>query len=139
MKKMRKIAMMMLLFALLAGAVNMNASRAEAKASKKAMKFLKGTWCTVGNSNSIKVVFTRNTMNFYDCWKSDTEVYGGKKKGKLIGKNKILWTKKKGKKWIIKTRGHGIVYYKGSGDGLINCWKKNGKWMESVSDSLFRL
>ena len=35
-----------------------NYKTAEAKATKKAMKFLKGTWVTAGNSGAVKVVFT---------------------------------------------------------------------------------
>lgn len=141
MKKIRKVAVTLLCLTFLLSLTNLSENRAGAKATKKAMKFLKGTWCTAGNSQAIKVVFTRKTMNFYDCWnKSYTKVYGGKKKGKLIGKSKIISTKKKGKVWTIKIKSKNkVTYYKGFGDGLTCQWKDNGKWEYSFSDSLNRL
>ncbi len=118
-----------------------NYKTAEAKATKKAMKFLKGTWVTAGNSGSIKVVFTRKYMKFYDCWNaSHTKVYGGKKKGKYIWKSKIVSTKKKGREWTIKVKSKGgVTYYKGYKDGLTCQWKENGEWQYSFSDSLNRV
>ncbi len=81
-------------------------------------------------------------MKFYDCWKnaSHTKVYGGKKKGKYIGKNKIVSTKKKGKEWTIKVKSKGgVTYYKGS-NCLLECWwKENGEWQYSGSSSLQRI
>lgn len=116
-------------------------NRVEAKATKQAMKFLSGTWVTAGQSAAVKVVFTQKYMKFYDCWNdSHTKVYGGKKLGKYMGKNKIISTKKKGKEWIIKARSNnGIVYYKGTEVGLICQWKENGEWQYSYSSSLEKI
>ena len=36
-----------------------NVQISEAKATKSAMKFLKGTWVTAGNSGAVKFIFTR--------------------------------------------------------------------------------
>lgn len=127
--------------ALAFSSASINENRVEAKATKKAMKFLKGMWVTAGQSQSVKVVFTQKYMKFYDCWDdSHTKVYGGKKLGKYMGKSKIISTKKKGKEWIIKVEGYnGVVYYKGFKDGLSCEWKENGEWQFSASSSLNRL
>ena len=115
-------------------------ARVEAKATKKAMKFLKGTWVTAGQSGSVKVIFTKKYMKSYDLWNSkNSRVKSPKSKGKYIGKSKIISTKKKGREWIIKVKNkNGTTYYKGYGDGLVCWWKEKGKWMMSGSSSLNR-
>lgn len=112
----------------------------EAKATKKAMKFLKGTWVTAGNSGATKIIFTRKYMKSYDLWNSSyTKVKSPKSTGKYIGKSKIVSTKKKGRKWIIKVKNkNGYTYYKGYGYVLDCWWKEHGKWQYSGSDSLER-
>lgn len=110
-----------------------NYKTAEAKATKKAMKFLKGTWVTAGQSASVKVVFTRKYMKFYNCWNN--------KKGKYMGKSKIISTKKKGKKWTIKVKSSKgrVTCYKGS-KGVLECWwKEHGEWQYSGSSSLEKI
>ena len=61
-----------------------------AKASKKAMKFLKGTWVSVGGSNATKVIFTRKYMKSYSLWNDDFTVKNPKAKGKCNAKNGLL-------------------------------------------------
>lgn len=119
---------------------SVNYKRAEAKATKAAMKFLKGVWVTAGQSASVRVVFTRKYVKFYDCWnKSHTKVYDDIKKAKYMGRQKIISTKKKGKEWHIKVKSkNGVYYYVGSGDGLLNRWWENGEWQYSYSSSLER-
>ena len=111
-----------------------------AKASKKAMKFLKGTWVSVGGSNATKVIFTRKYMKSYSLWNDDFTVKNPKAKGKYIGKRRIVSTKKKGKKWIIKVGKKGsYTYYKGRGRYL-DCWfKYKNEWTYSGTSSLMRV
>ncbi|MBQ2643253.1 MAG: hypothetical protein IJF94_05575 [Eubacterium sp.] len=112
----------------------------EAKATKKAMKFLKGTWIIEGDSSSKKIIFTRKYAKEYDLWnKSQTKVKSPKRKGKYLGKAKIISTKKKGKNWLIKMKRYGgYYYYKGYGRGLNLCWRENGKWEYNYRYSLYR-
>ena len=118
----------------------MSQTTIQASATKKAMKFLKGTWVTVGQSNSVKIIFTKKYAKAYDLWKSDySDVKSPKSKGKYIGKSKIVSTKKKGKEWIIKVKNSsGTTYYKGYKDGLICWYKSRSKWEMSASSSLNR-
>ena len=112
----------------------------EAKATKKAMKYLKGTWVTLGNSSGTKVIFTQKYMKFYDLWTSDySDVKSPKSKGKYLGKLKIVSTKKKGKVWTIKVKSqNSYTYYKECGSVLECWWKENGEWQMSASDSIER-
>lgn len=137
--KVRKIIIMLVLSCcIFATSFSHQSTTVEAKATKKAMKFLKGTWITWGNSQAEKVVFTKKYKKVYSLWnKNHTKVYSPKKKGKLLYKSKIVSTKKKGKKWIIKVGKKGsYLYYKGSGDVLECWWKDKNGWNYSGSDSL---
>ncbi len=138
---MKNIVTIMLFFVMaISISFGLPQTNVEAKATKKAMKFLKGTWITVGQSNSVKNIFTRKYIKSYDLWNSKgTKVKSPKSKGKYIGKRKIISTKKKGKDWIIKFKSkNGYGYYKGHGNSLISCWKEKGEWMMSGSSSLER-
>ena len=113
-------------------------SNCDAKISNKAMKFLKGTWLSVGQSQAEKFVFTRNYVKHYTLWnKKYTKVSSYKKKGKDCGKVKIIYAKKKGKNWIIKLESGN--HYIGHGDGLLCRWKEAGKWQVSYTSSLNRV
>lgn len=130
--KKRALAICMCVCMMLSFCGSVNYKKAEAKATKAAMKFLKGSWITAGNSQSVKVVFTRKYVKFYEI------KYKNRKKVKetYTGRQKIISTKKKGKKWHIKVKGGN--YYVGCGDTLLNRWWKNGEWQYSFSDSLER-
>lgn len=141
--KVRKIVIMLVLSCcIFATNFSQQSTAVEAKATKKAMKYLKGTWLTFGNSRSEKVVFTKNYIKVYSLWNKDhTKVYSPKKKGKLMYKSKIVSSKKKGNKWTIKVGKKGsYTYYKSSGKNVLECWwkDKNG-WNYSGSDSLGRV
>lgn len=111
-------------------------------ASKKALKALKGTWVTVGNSQAEVVIFTKKYVKHYSLW---NESFTKKTKvKKYVGKSKIISTKKEGKNWVVKVdNGAGGLYYVGDGKnedlGLMCQWKSNGEWQYSYSDSLFRV
>ena len=113
----------------------------EAKATKEAVKYLKGTWITAGNSGAVKFVFTTNYMKEYSLWNKDhSKVYSPEHKGKYVGKRKIVSTKKKNGKWTIKVGKKGsYTYYKGSGDSLECWWKEKNDWQYSGSDSINRI
>lgn len=114
---------------------SVNYKRAEAKATKAAMKFLKGSWITAGQSQSVKVIFTRKYVKFYAI------TYKNRKRVKetYTGHQRIISTKKKGKEWHIKVKSkNGVYYYVGSGDVLLNRWWENGEWQYSYSSSLER-
>ena len=118
-----------------------NVQVSEAKATKSAMKFLKGTWVTAGNSGAVKFIFTTKYMKEYSLWNKDySRVYSPSHKGKYVGKRKIVSTKKKNGKWIIKVGKKGsYTYYKGYGDGLECWWKDKSGWQYSGSDSIERI
>ena len=137
---MKKMLVLTICLVLVLSICNVPQISIQAKATKKAMKFLKGTWVTAGQSNSVKIIFTRKYAKAYDLWNSNnTRVKSPKSKGRYLGKSKIVSTRKKGKEWNIKVKnGNGVTYYKGYGDGLI-CWfKEKGKWEMSASSSLER-
>ncbi len=136
---MKKVVTIILCILLMLSISSISQTTVEAKATKKAMKFLKGTWVTAGNSGGTKVIFTKKYMKFYNLWTSDFRVKSPKSKGKYIGKSKIISTKKKGKEWIIKVKSkNGTTLYKGNSDGLF-CWfKSNGEWIMSGSSSIQR-
>ena len=138
--KSKKLLIIVLCLALIFASGIVINNKVEAKATKKAMKFLKGTWITVGNSQSVKLIFTKKYVKSYDLWnKNYTKVYSPKHKGKYLGKRRIDSTKKKGKTWIIKVGKKGqYTYYKGFGVGLECWWKEKGKWQYSGSSSLQR-
>lgn len=138
--KKRVLTMLICICVVLSLSVSVDYDKAEAKATNKAMKFLKGSWLSAGHSQSTKVVFTRKYMKTYDLWDddSDTEV-DVTKKGKYMGRQKIASTKKKGKDWYIKVKAkNGYVYYVGHGNSLTCRWKENGEWAYSFSSSLQR-
>lgn len=136
----RKIGILMLVVCVLLGtSIVKSTTIVEAKATKKAMKFLKGTWATTHHPCE-KVVFTKKYMKVYAGYDKNRNEYKGKKKGKLLWKAKIVSTKKKKKEWTIKVKtGNSIIFYKGFRDGLTCQWKENGEWMYSFSDSLSRI
>lgn len=133
---MKKVFMVVLCMTLMLG-INHSS---EAKVTKAGMKFLKGTWLTVGQSQATKIIFSGKYMKFYSLWNSDhSKVKSYKKQGEYFGKNKVVSTTKKGKTWTIKVKGRtGYNYYKGYGYGLDCWWKEDGKWMYSASGSLQR-
>ncbi len=139
--KKKKIVVVMFMAFCLAAVMWMNPVGAEAKATGKAMKYLKGTWVTAGNSQSEKVIFTRKYMKVYSLWNKEyTKVYSPAKKGKLLGKRKIISTKKKGSRWVIKVGKKGsYTYYKSSGQILECWWKDKSGWHYSGSDSLVKV
>ena len=137
---MKKLVAIVLCLAMTLTVCNIDQTNVEAKATKKAMKFLKGTWVTAGNSAGTKVIFTKKYVKYYDLFTSDGKVKSPKSKGKYTGKYKIVSTKKKGKKWTIKVKSkNGYIYYKGNSSGLIFWWKENGEWMMSASSSIERV
>lgn len=110
------------------------------KISKKAYKFLKGIWVSVGNSRGTKMIFTRTHIKQYNLWTDDYKVLSPKNKGKYVGKRRIVYAKKKGKKWIIKVGEKGnYTYYKSRDKDLLDCcWKEKGEWRYSGTSSLTR-
>ena len=137
MKKRKIFIILLCIVAVFATSIN----TVNAKATKKAMKFLKGTWVTAGNSQGTKVVFTRKYMKSYSLWNDDCSmVKSPKAKGKYIGKRKIVYTKKKGKRWTIKVGKKGsYTYYKGYGKYLDCWWKDKNGWNYSGSGSLMKV
>ena len=126
---------------LVIGIVAASACDADAKASKKGRKFLKGIWVSQGSSQSYKYIFGKKYVKVYTLWNKDyTKVKSPDKKGKYIGKSKIVSTKKKGKRWIIKVGKKGsYIYYKSNGKNYLeNWWKEGGEWHYSGTDSLWR-
>ena len=118
-------------------------SDVEAKATKKALKFLKGTWVSCGHGQDTKAIFTKKYMKLYNLnyeKGGELKVKSPKKKGKYIGKWKIIYTKKKGKRWIIKVGKKGdYTIYKSHGKNVLDChYKWNGEWMYSGSSSYER-
>ena len=75
----------------------------EAKATKKALKYLKGTWHT-WDMPGYKVKFTKKYVKYYADYDSNFNQLSSKKLGKLEFKHKIVSTKK-------KKRGKGSYYY----------------------------
>lgn len=83
----------------------------EAKATKKALKYLKGTWHT-WDMPGYKVKFTKKYVKYYADYDSNFNQLSSKKLGKLEFKHKIVSKKKKKGKWTIKVkRGKGSYYY----------------------------
>ena len=139
---MKRIIVIVLVLVFVLSPVAIDNTKVEAKATKKAMKFLKGTWVSWGHSQSTKVIFTKKYMLWYDLGYmkgNEYKVKSPKRKGKYTGKSRIVSTKKKGKKWIIKVKSRSqYTYYKGKGDVLECWWKENGEWMFSGTSSYER-
>lgn len=140
---LKKLLIIIICLVLVLSPVAINNTRVEAKATKKAMKFLKGTWVSCGQSQSMKAIFTKKYVKFYNLsYKKggDYKVKSPKKKGVYMGKDKIVSTKKKGKRWIIKVGKKGnYTYYKSYGKNVLEChWKEHGEWMYSGSSSYER-
>ncbi len=137
--KKRLLVTLLCICVILSFAAPVKHNNVEAKATKEAMKFLKGTWISVGNSQSIKVIFTRKYRKSYDLWNASYTKVDKSKKGKYMGRMKIVSTKKKGKNWYIKLKGKkGYLYYVGRKNSLTCQWRENGEWSYSFSDSLQR-
>ncbi len=140
---LKKLLIIIICLVLVLSPIAINDSKVEAKATKKAMKLLKGTWVSCGHRQSTKVIFTRKYMLWYDLgyMKGDEyKVKRPKKKGRYTGKSRIVSTKKKGKRWIVKVKFRGqYTYYKSNGKNLLEChWKEHGEWMYSGTSSLER-
>lgn len=117
-----------------------NTTNVEAKATKKALKYLKGTWHT-WNMPGYKVKFTKKYVKYYADYDSNYNQLPAKKLGKLKFKNKIMFTKNKNGKWIIKVkRGKGSYYYfktSASDKKVLEYWGRvNDSSTYSGSDSL---
>lgn len=138
----KKVVRLFICMTLIFSICQVSGISADAKVTKKGMKFLKGTWLTVGDSQGTKIIFSGKYMKAYSLWNSDySKVRSPKKRGKYLGKCKVLSTTKKGKTWTIKVKGEGddgYTYYKGYGYGLECWWKEDGEWMYSASSSLQR-
>lgn len=140
MKKLTKVFAISIILSMLLGnsGIVTDVRISEAKATKNAMKYLTGIWITAGNSGAVKYIFTTGYMKEYSLWNKDySRVYSPKQKGKYVGKRKIVSTKKKNGKWIIKVgEKDSYTYYK-ERNGLLECWwKDQGEWHYSGSDSI---
>lgn len=87
-----------------------NTKYAGAKATKKALRYLSGTWHT-GSMPGYKVKFTKNYVKYYADGDSNSKPLPADKLGKLEYKYKIVSTKKKNGKWIIKVKTGKNKYY----------------------------
>ena len=84
----------------------------EAKATKKALKYLKGTWHTA-SMPGYKVKFTKKYAKYYADYDENFNLLPKNKLGKLKYKKRIVYTKRKKGKWIIKLKNKkGFHYYK---------------------------
>lgn len=110
--KNRKLLVLAICIAMIFSTVTIsNTTNVEAKATKKALKYLKGTWHT-WSMPGYKVKFTKKYVKYYVDYDSNFNQLPSKKFGKLEFKHKIVSTKKKKGKWIIKVKsGKGSYYY----------------------------
>lgn len=111
MKKRKFLVLAMCIVMIFSTVTISNTTNVEAKATKKALKYLKGTWHT-WDMPGYKVKFTKKYVKYYADYDSNFNQLSSKKLGKLEFKHKIVSTKKKNGKWIIKVkRGKGSYYY----------------------------
>ncbi|MFR5919246.1 hypothetical protein [Eubacterium ventriosum] len=111
MKKRKVLVLAMCIVMIFSTVTVSNVTNVEAKATKKALKYLKGTWHT-WNMPGYKVKFTKKYVKYYADYDSNFNQLPSKKIGKLEFKNKIVSTKKKKGKWTIKVKkGKGSYYY----------------------------
>lgn len=110
--KKRKILVLAMCIVMIFSTVTISkTTNVEAKATKKALKYLKGTWHT-WDMPGYKVKFTKKCVKYYANYDSNFNQLSSKKLGKLEFKHKIVSTKKKKGKWTIKVkRGKGSYYY----------------------------
>ena len=87
-----------------------NSTEVEAKATKAAVKYLKGTWHT-WDAPGYKVKFTKKYVKYYDDADKNFNQLPTNKLGKMAFKSKIASTKKKDGKWVIKVKGSNGTYY----------------------------
>lgn len=111
MKKRKFLVLVMCIVMIFSTVTISNTTNVEAKATKKALKYLKGTWHT-WDMPGYKVKFTKKYVKYYADYDSNFNQLSSKKLGKLEFKHKIVSTKKKKGKWTIKVkRGKGSYYY----------------------------
>ena len=111
MKKRKFLVLAMCIVMIFSTVTMLNTTNVEAKATKKSLKYLKGTWHT-WNMPGYKVKFTKKYVKYYADYDSNLNQLPSNKLGKLEFKRKIVFTKKKKGKWIIKVKiGKGSYYY----------------------------
>lgn len=110
MKKRKFLVLAMCIAMIFSTVTVLNTTNVGAKATKKALKYLKGTWHT-NNRPGYKVKFTKNYVKYYADYDSNFNQLPNKKLGKLEFKYKIVFTKKKKGKWIIKVKTRKGPYY----------------------------
>ena len=111
MKKRKFLVLAMCIVMIFSTVTISNTTNVEAKATKKALKYLKGTWHT-WDMPGYKVKFTKKYVKYYADYDSNFNQLSSKKLGKLEFKHQIVSTKKKKGKWTIKVkRGKGSYYY----------------------------
>ena len=111
MKKRKFLVLVMCIVMIFSTMTISNTTNVEARATKRALKYLKGTWHTASQPG-YKVKFTKKYVKYYVDYDSNFNQLPSKKLGKLEYKEKIVSTKKKKGKWIIKIkRKKGSYYY----------------------------
>ena len=110
MKKRKMIVFVMCILLAFSTIIVPDTTNVEAKATKKALKYLKGTWHTA-NMPGYKVKFTKKYAKFYEDCDAQFRQLPKKKFGKLMYKDKIVSTKRKKGKWIIKLKHKKSFYY----------------------------
>lgn len=103
MKKRKFLVLVMCIVMIFSTVTISNTTNVEAKATKKALKYLKGTWHT-WDMPGYKVKFTKKYVKYYADYDSNFNQLSSKKLGKLEFKHKIISTKKKKGKWTINVK-----------------------------------
>ena len=94
MKKRKFLVLVMCIVMIFSTVTISGTTNVEAKATKKALKYLKGTWHT-WDMPGYKVKFTKKYVKYYADYDSNFNQLSSKKLGKLEFKHKIVSTKKK--------------------------------------------
>lgn len=137
MNKRKFLALAMCIVMIFSAVTVSDITNVEAKATKKALKYLNGTWHT-WDMPGYKVKFTKKYVKYYADYDSNFNQLPSGKLGNLEYKSKIVSTKKKNGKWTIKVKGNnGANYYFMTSDNdknVLEYWR-NPKDSDTYSGS----